>query len=114
MPTTIFCAGTTLRYLAQVLHEPVLRRDRPRRRRQPVLVVIHQDNGVGLPAEKRVIVFIVARWQGNHQLQSRRVQRRRQLADEFAEIRLALQRHFFEVHHDPGLVRLARHIPPHR
>ena len=102
-----------LQHLPQVLHKPILRRDRPRRRRQPMLVVIHQDNRVGFLAEEFVVVRIVPRRQRDHQLQPDGMQRRRKLFDKFLEILLACVRHFLEIHYDPGLFcrhRVLRHV----
>ncbi len=61
-----FLRRHVLQHLTQVLDEPVLRGDRAGRRSQPVLVVVHQHDGVALFAEKFVIVGVVARGKRNH------------------------------------------------
>ena len=76
MPTTIFCAGTSCQNLAQIFDEPILRGDRARRRRDPVLVEVHEDDGVAFFAEEFVIVSVVARGQFDHELEANGVERR--------------------------------------
>ncbi len=50
-----------VKYLAQVFDEPILGGDGARRRSQPMLVVVHQHDGVTFLAEEFVIVRVVAR-----------------------------------------------------
>ena len=76
----------------QIFDKPILRGDRARRRRSPVLVEIHQDDRVAFFAEEFVIVGVVARGQLDHQLQADGVQRGAKLGDEFAKIGLRLGR----------------------
>ncbi len=79
-----------------------------------MLVVIHQHDGIALLTEELVIVSVVARGQGDHQLQARGVQRRCQRRDELAEVRLAAIGDFFKVNDDSSFVRfdgILRDIP---
>ena len=71
-----------------------------------MLIVVHQNDGVGLFAEILIIVGIVSRGQRNHELQPRSVHARRQLANKFAVMLLAGIRHLFEIYDDAGFVRL--------
>ena len=47
-------------------HKPILRGDGTRCRSAPVLVVVHQDNGVGRLADARVVIRPIGRREGNH------------------------------------------------
>ena len=62
--------------LAEVFHVPILGSNRAWRRGLPVLVVVHQHDGVALFGEESVIIGIVPRRESKHQLQPYRVQRR--------------------------------------
>ena len=68
-----FLRGDNFADLAEVFHEPILGSDGAGRRGQPMLVVVHQDDGVALLAEEFVVVGIIARGEGNHELQIFRV-----------------------------------------
>ena len=56
-----FLRGHNFPNLAEIFDKPILRGDGARRRSKPVLVVIHENDGVALFAEKLVIVIVVAR-----------------------------------------------------
>ena len=71
-----------------------------------MLVVIHQDHGVGGFADAGVVVDPVRRGQANHQFQIGAVQVRRKFGDKLAEILLAFIRNFLKIDNQPGEVVL--------
>src|ERR1700722_17830347 len=83
-----FLRGDDFANLAEILDKPVLRGDRAWRRSEPVLVVIHEDDGVALFAKEFVIVNVVARWQRDHEFETSGVQRGGKLGGELAEVGL--------------------------
>jgi hypothetical protein len=105
-----FLRGNELSNRRQIGRKPVLRGNRAGRRRQPVIVVVHQDDGVGFPPDGGVVIAPIRRGQGHHELEVRAVQRGGKLAEERGEIPLAALRHLFEVNRKPGL--LCRPHPP--
>ncbi len=71
-----FPRGHNLHHLPQVFDIPILGGNGTGRRGLPVLVVVHQHDGVALLGEESVIVGIVARGKGHHELQAYGMQRR--------------------------------------
>ncbi len=60
MAQMIFSLGTTLRTLREVVDEPVLAGDGPGRAERLVLVVVHQDEAVGVGGEEGEVEVGVA------------------------------------------------------
>ena len=105
-----FPRGHFLHHLPQVFNVPVLGSNGTRGRGLPVLVVVHQHDGVALLGKEFVIVGIVARGEGHHELQAHGMQRRFKLGGELPEVRLAGVGNFFEVDDNAGLVEFHREL----
>ena len=89
----------------QVPDEPVLGGDGPRRRREPVLVVVHENDGVGVAADALVVVGRVGRRQRHEELRVLAVEGPGELGDEAGEVLLVTLGHLLEVEHHAGTVR---------
>src|SRR6267154_5372364 len=99
-----FLGRDIIEYLAKVFDKPVLCGDRSGGRSVPVLIVVHEDNGVAFLAEKLVIVGVVAGGKRHHQFQSYGMQSGAELGGEFAEVWLGGVGDFLEVDDYSGLV----------
>ena len=56
-------------YRLNIFYEPVLRGDGTGRGRAPVLIVVHQDNGIRGFADARIVVHPICSGEAHHQLQ---------------------------------------------
>ncbi len=103
-----FCGWHQLRDRLNVFYKPILRGDGAGRRGAPVLVVIHQDYGVGGFSDAGIVVNPVRGRERHHEFQVRAVQVRRQLGNELAEILLAFIGDFLKIDNQPHEVVLCK------
>src|SRR6267154_5837811 len=99
-----FLGRDIIKDLAKVFDKPVLCGDRSGGRGQPVLIVVHEHNGVAFLTEKLVIVGVVAGGERDHQFQSDGMQRGAEFGGEFTEVWLGGVGDFLEVDDYAGLV----------
>ena len=83
----------------QILHEPILRCHRARRRSRIVLVIIHQHDAVGRSGNRGIVVFVAVRRHRDVQLHSAAVQVTRQFLQQRDVARLPGGRKRLEVDH---------------